>query len=122
AGTHGSCTPTIGARQGWLTSLCDINRCKDSWGRGIDVGHGGQSTEGAGVESLTHRDEVSLHGHRVSMRHGGEGPPIVLIHGITGSAEQWTPVMESLASDYTVLAPDLLGHGESAKPRGDYSL
>jgi pimeloyl-ACP methyl ester carboxylesterase len=70
----------------------------------------------------THRDEVMLHGHRVCLRHGGEGPPVVLIHGITGSSEQWIPVMEPLVESFTVLAPDLLGHGESAKPRGDYSL
>ena len=47
---------------------------------------------------------------------------IVLIHGITGRSEQWEPAIEHLAADHTVLAPDLLGHGESAKPRGDYSL
>jgi pimeloyl-ACP methyl ester carboxylesterase len=47
---------------------------------------------------------------------------ILLIHGITGSSAQWESVMELLEDDYTVIAPDLLGHGESAKPRGDYSL
>ncbi|HEY8001998.1 MAG TPA: alpha/beta fold hydrolase, partial [Solirubrobacterales bacterium] len=52
----------------------------------------------------------------------GEGPVIVLIHGITGRSEQWEPTIEQLAADHTVLAPDLLGHGQSAKPRGDYSL
>jgi pimeloyl-ACP methyl ester carboxylesterase len=72
--------------------------------------------------NLTHTDEVSLHGHRVRLRHGGEGPVVILVHGITGSSEQWLPVMEALAENHTVIAPDLLGHGESAKPRGDYSL
>ena len=47
---------------------------------------------------------------------------ILLIHGIVGCAKQWDPVARILAEHYTVLAPDLLGHGESAKPRGDYSL
>jgi pimeloyl-ACP methyl ester carboxylesterase len=47
---------------------------------------------------------------------------IVLIHGITGSSQIWEEVIEPLAESYTVVAPDLLGHGESAKPRGDYSL
>jgi pimeloyl-ACP methyl ester carboxylesterase len=63
-----------------------------------------------------------LHGHRVSYRTAGEGPVILLIHGITGDSRQWNPVIPQLADHYTVLAPDLLGHGESAKPRGDYSL
>src|SRR3954454_16051919 len=68
------------------------------------------------------RGEVSLHGHRVTYRTAGSGPLVVLIHGIAGSSGQWAEVMDLLAEHYTVLAPDMLGHGESAKPRGDYSL
>ena len=67
-------------------------------------------------------EEITLHGHSVSYRRAGWGPLIVLIHGITGSSETWEDVMEPLAEKYTVVAPDLLGHGASAKPRGDYSL
>src|SRR5918999_335642 len=68
------------------------------------------------------REEILLHGHRVSYRQAGWGPVIVLIHGITGSSDTWEEVIEELAEDHTVVVPDLLGHGESAKPRGDYSL
>src|SRR3954454_11891864 len=67
-------------------------------------------------------NEIELHGHRVCFRLEGEGPVVVLIHGITGRSAQWEPAIEHLARHHTVLAPDLLGHGESAKPRGDYSL
>src|SRR5687767_15282020 len=67
-------------------------------------------------------DEIELHGHRVRFRYAGEGPALVLIHGITGTWRHWEKVMPGLAERFTVLAPDLLGHGESAKPRGDYSL
>jgi pimeloyl-ACP methyl ester carboxylesterase len=75
----------------------------------------------ADLQPRTH--EVSLHGHRVSYREAGDGGPVVLlIHGIVGCAEQWDLVMPLLAEHYTVIAPDLLGHGQSAKPRGDYSL
>ena len=66
--------------------------------------------------------QIELHGHRVNYRIAGEGPLIVLVHGITSTSECWREVMPWLADDFTVLAPDLLGHGESAKPRGDYSL
>jgi pimeloyl-ACP methyl ester carboxylesterase len=66
--------------------------------------------------------QIELHGHRVSYRMGGEGPLIVLVHGITSTSQCWREVMPWLADDFTLLAPDLLGHGESAKPRGDYSL
>jgi pimeloyl-ACP methyl ester carboxylesterase len=65
---------------------------------------------------------VTLHGHDVGYRMAGEGPVIVLIHGMAGSSRTWREVMPLLARDYTVVAPDLLGHGESAKPLGDYSL
>jgi pimeloyl-ACP methyl ester carboxylesterase len=66
--------------------------------------------------------EVRLHGHRVGFRMAGEGPLIVLIHGITSRSDVWLEVMDRLAERYTVVAPDLVGHGRSAKPRGDYSL
>jgi pimeloyl-ACP methyl ester carboxylesterase len=67
-------------------------------------------------------EEITLHGHRVSFRRAGWGPVIVLIHGVAGSSETWAPAIDLLAEKYTVVAPDLIGHGESAKPRGDYSL
>jgi pimeloyl-ACP methyl ester carboxylesterase len=66
--------------------------------------------------------EIILHGHRMTYRTAGEGPVVLLIHGITGTSEQWNDVFPLLAERYTVVAPDLLGHGRSAKPRGDYSL
>jgi len=47
---------------------------------------------------------------------------VVLLHGIAGTSATWDAVIPRLAEHYDVLAPDLLGHGESAKPRGDYSL
>jgi pimeloyl-ACP methyl ester carboxylesterase len=66
--------------------------------------------------------ELTLHGHRVVYRLAGEGPLLVLVHGITSSSETWASIGPRLAERFTVLAPDLLGHGRSAKPRGDYSL
>lgn len=65
---------------------------------------------------------VSIHGNDVAYRRAGEGPVLLLLHGIAGSSETWIPAMELLQRDYTVLAPDFLGHGSSAKPSGDYSL
>src|SRR5256714_6567414 len=67
--------------------------------------------------------EITLHGNRVSYRSAGDGEEVVvLVHGITGSGETWADVIPTLAEEVTVLGPDLLGHGASAKPRGDYSL
>src|SRR5579872_5023041 len=69
--------------------------------------------------SLRH---LTIHGHEVGYRMAGEGPALVLVHGLAGSSTTWRAVMPALAEHHTVVAPDLLGHGESAKPRGDYSL
>jgi pimeloyl-ACP methyl ester carboxylesterase len=66
--------------------------------------------------------EIVLHGHRVFYRSAGSGPVLVLVHGITSTSATWANVLPYLAERFTVIAPDLLGHGESAKPRGDYSL
>jgi pimeloyl-ACP methyl ester carboxylesterase len=67
-------------------------------------------------------EEIVLHGHRVRFHRAGEGPLLVLLHGIASTSDTWAPVAGALAANHTVLAPDLLGHGASAKPRGDYSL
>jgi pimeloyl-ACP methyl ester carboxylesterase len=67
-------------------------------------------------------NEIELHGHRVSYRRGGSGPGLLLLHGITNSSATWEGVADELTEHFAVIAPDLLGHGESATPRGDYSL
>ena len=64
----------------------------------------------------------TVHGHRRAYRMGGSGPAILLLHGIGDSSEGWVPLMPALARRFTVIAPDLLGHGQSAKPRADYSV
>src|SRR3954447_7311164 len=66
--------------------------------------------------------EIDLHGHQVVYRIAGTGPPVVLIHGMVNSSRHWRDVALRLAERHTVIAPDLIGHGESAAPRGDYSL
>jgi pimeloyl-ACP methyl ester carboxylesterase len=75
-------------------------------------------TSRRGIE--TH--QVELHGHPVTYHRLGEGPVLLLVHGITSSSRTWRAVLPELAKHHTVIAPDLMGHGGSAKPRGDYSL
>lgn len=79
--------------------------------------HGREGTDGQDAY-----ESVRLHGHEVGFKISGGGPLLVLLHGITSTAEAWRDVMPRLAERYTVVAPDLLGHGRSAKPQGDYSL
>src|SRR3954467_8348587 len=66
--------------------------------------------------------QIELHGHPVTYCRMGQGPAVLLVHGITSSSRTWRTVTPALAEHYDVIAPDLLGHGRSAKPRGDYSL
>jgi pimeloyl-ACP methyl ester carboxylesterase len=69
---------------------------------------------------------VTVHGHRRAYAMGGrelgEAPVVLLLHGLACDRHTWDPVWERLAERYTLIAPDLLGHGESDKPRGDYSV
>ncbi len=66
--------------------------------------------------------QIALHGRRAVYRIAGSGPAVVLIHGMLNSSSHWQSVAMSLAREHTVLVPDLIGHGDSAAPRGDYSL
>ncbi|BBZ26077.1 hydrolase [Mycolicibacterium madagascariense] len=65
---------------------------------------------------------LDLHGDRVAYRDEGSGEVLLLIHGMAGSSDAWRELIPRLAKSYRVVAPDLLGHGQSTKPRGDYSL
>ena len=66
--------------------------------------------------------QAELHGHQVIYRTAGSGPPVLLIHGMINSSRHWRELALRLADDHTVIAPDLIGHGDSATPRGDYSI
>ena len=66
--------------------------------------------------------KVVLHSHDLSYVDSGSGPVVLFIHGILGSQRQWAHLVDTLDEDHRVLVPDLFGHGESAKPLGDYSL
>ena len=64
----------------------------------------------------------TIHGYRRAFRIAGSGPAMLLIHGVGDNSTTWNSVHSKLAQRFTVIAPDLLGHGESDKPRADYSL
>jgi pimeloyl-ACP methyl ester carboxylesterase len=75
------------------------------------------------VSSTPHEVQyVTIHGHRRAFVKAGQGPVVLLLHGLGCDHTTWSPVIDSLARRYTVIAPDLLGHGLSAKPRADYSV
>ena len=64
----------------------------------------------------------TIHGYKRAFRIAGSGPVLLLIHGIGDNSVAWEPVHSQLARRFTVIAPDLLGHGQSDKPRADYSV
>ena len=65
---------------------------------------------------------LELHGHEVIYRTAGSGPPLVIVHGMVNSSKHWRDVALRLAETHTVIVPDLIGHGDSAAVRGDYSI
>ena len=74
---------------------------------------------------MTEISTITVHGHRATYRRAGAGPGracVVLVHGIAGDSSEWAPVFDKLAAEYDVIAPDLAGHGESTRLRGDHSI
>ncbi len=65
---------------------------------------------------------LTIHGHERAFVKVGTGPALLLLHGLGCDHTTWLPVLAALSRRYTVIAPDLLGHGRSAKPRADYSV
>lgn len=65
---------------------------------------------------------ATIHGHRRAYRIGGTGPAVLLLHGIGDNSLVWDSVLAPLTDRFTVIAPDLLGHGLSDRPRADYSV
>jgi pimeloyl-ACP methyl ester carboxylesterase len=72
--------------------------------------------------SFSTAQTISVHGRTVSYLEAGEGPLLLLVHGMAGTARNWDSVIEPLALNNTVVAPDFPGHGDSAPGGGDYSL
>src|SRR3954447_15631832 len=91
--------------------------------------HAARTPDGPGrtrpMASVKQR-EIRLHRQNVTFLEAGAdsgGPVVVLLHGLASSSPTWAQVMPALGRHAHVIAPDLLGHGRSAKPRsGDYSL
>ncbi|MFF0044395.1 alpha/beta fold hydrolase [Streptomyces mirabilis] len=82
----------------------------------------GESTRLRAIHKPVPRQYRVVHGHRWAFRMAGNGPAVLLIHGIGDSSDTWAELIPELARHHTVIAPDLLGHGSSDKPRGDYSV
>jgi len=75
------------------------------------------------TDAMSHVRYQSVEGHRIAYREAGEGPPVLLIHGIPTDGRLWREVVPALAADHRVIVPDLLNFGLSEKPlRADVSI
>lgn len=59
---------------------------------------------------------IEVDGLTLNVEQAGSGPPVVLLHGFTGAAAGWAPLVERLTPEFTTLAVDIVGHGESGAP------
>ena len=64
------------------------------------------------------RRRIRTSGASINLELGGEGPPLLLLHGYPQTHAMWHKVAPRLARDYTVVCPDLRGYGDSSKPKG----
>jgi pimeloyl-ACP methyl ester carboxylesterase len=60
---------------------------------------------------------VAVDGGTLNVTVGGNGPPVVLVHGYAESSRMWKPLAKELAPRFTVIAPDLPGFGDSSIPK-----
>ncbi|MGB2694859.1 MAG: alpha/beta hydrolase [Dehalococcoidia bacterium] len=65
------------------------------------------------------RRRIETSGATINLAVGGEGPPVLLLHGYPQSHLMWHRVAPRLAGEFTVIAPDLRGYGDSSKPFGE---
>lgn len=65
------------------------------------------------------RRQIRTHGTTINLVKGGDGPPLLLLHGYPQTHTMWHKIAPRLAQDFTVVAADLRGYGDSGKPRGD---
>jgi len=66
---------------------------------------------------FTHR-RIRTSGASINLAFGGNGDPVLLLHGYPETHAMWHKVAPKLARDYTVVCPDLRGYGDSSKPKG----
>jgi len=65
---------------------------------------------------------TSVFGRTVKYYDVGSGPPLVMLHGIGGDADEWAFCFEPLSQSHRVIAPDMLGFGRSDKPAMEYTI
>lgn len=61
---------------------------------------------------------LAVNGVTIHLRHGGNGPPLLLLHGFPQTHVIWHKLADRLARHYTLVIPDLRGYGDSSKPPG----
>lgn len=66
--------------------------------------------------------EVIVNDITVHFERTGSGPPLLLLHGLGSSSDDWEYQVRDLSEDHLLILPDFRGHGQSSKPQGPYSI
>jgi haloacetate dehalogenase len=69
------------------------------------------------LAGFTHA-QLPVNGVTINVKHGGSGPPLLLLHGFPQTHVIWHKIADRLAKHFTLVMPDLRGYGDSSKPRG----
>jgi len=78
------------------------------------------SAAGETLPDGVEQHSADVEGVRIAYKRAGSGPPVVLLHGFAQTSHMWLPLMTKLATDHTVVAPDLRGAGDSERPPAGY--
>lgn len=80
-----------------------------------------ESATESSAESAAEGHHADINGMRMYYEVRGEGEPLVLLHGFSGSTTAWEDFVDDLAKSYQLIVPDLRGHGRSTNPSGEFT-
>lgn len=74
------------------------------------------------AQSTAHGHTIPINGFDMYYETAGEGDPLLLVHGWSGNADYFQPLIEDLAAHYRLIIPELRGHGRSTNPDGAFTI
>jgi pimeloyl-ACP methyl ester carboxylesterase len=105
----------------WLTAALTILSACQSTSNNVAPAMPSHKTGNEKMNEITSH-QINVNGHALAYLKAGNGPAVVIVHGVGGHKEDWREVMSELAKTHTVFAIDMLGFGASSRDAPDLSM